>query len=164
MTIRLGKFFETGSKRRFVSKVLGRSTYIAILLGCTALAYRPLTNFLRRMEGHVILLDENIQSVSIQAAGETARARFSVTNVSDRDVVIYGVETTCGCATVSNLPLTVPVGQRGELVFDVATIIKETRSRFSQDARLFVEPASPPVMIRIDVNIAKPAPIVSVGL
>lgn len=139
----------------------GRSLRPAVVVGATAivtaatlwLGMAPLQSAFLRLEGHVLTVDSTIKEVVVQEAGATATARFPVHNIADRPLTIYGASTNCGCAVVTNLPVTIPAGQTKTLIFQVTTSPDQAGQFITQEARLFVDLPSPPITLQMKVRV-----------
>lgn len=118
-----------------------------------AYAYPYLSNQLLRQEGYSVAISEPVQHLNSCRVGEPVTAGFAVQNIGDTTVTIYGAETHCGCASVTNLPLEIPVGERRIVEFQVNPR-SDLGRLFAQEARLFTDPASPPLVLRMVVRMA----------
>lgn len=130
---------------------------LLLILAIIALTFRPLSDLIYRMEGYVVIVDHPVRTMVAQP-GEMASAAFPVRNVTREGVKILGAETHCGCAAVTNLPLTIPPGEWRDLKFRVETSLEDAGMPISQDARLYIDRASPPVVLQINVQVTKSLP------
>jgi hypothetical protein len=88
--------------------------------------------------------------------GKTLRKEFTIRNFGDRDLVIDGVSTTCGCTAALPKEKTIPPGGSTPLA-----VTLETRSYSGRiERRVLVrsnDPEDPRAEIRVIVTVEPPA-------
>ncbi len=72
--------------------------------------------------------------------GEAVTAEFTLTNVSDADVRVLGVRTSCGCVSVGTaFPFTIKPRESGKVALKVTTGEPDASGMFVQRSDLFVD-------------------------
>lgn len=132
-----------------------KSVLIIATLALLAMSYPPLSDFVFRLEGEIVRVDRPDKSIEAKV-GESVSTSFSIRNISARPITVYGVETSCGCVRVTNLPLAIPAGRQRDLVFRVQTRPEDAEKQILEhDAQLVFDVPSPPVRLRFTVKLVK---------
>lgn len=126
---------------------------------CVALAfaYGPASRVLLRLQGYSIVVDQATKTVAVRRGGDTTATSFRAHNIGKAPVTIVGVHTNCGCISLAALPLTIPPGDERDLLFKIRTSRRAEGHRYTHEAQLYLDVASPPVFLRISVEVGDPS-------
>jgi hypothetical protein len=141
-----------GRRPRVPAFVLAIALLVLLATSALVLASPFLSDQLLRLQGYPVAVAEPVQIFSAAGEGEELMARYSLRNISDQEVTVYGADIACGRATVTGLPLLIPVRESREVVFRVWTRADRGR-RYVQEARLYIDPVSPPVVVKMVVTL-----------
>jgi len=90
------------------------------LAGWAAFRYGTPAAALGMVRGDVLWPDSRSRFVGRVRLGEASRASFTILNLSSHRVTLMGSTSSCGCASISGLPVDLEPAARYDLWFSVA--------------------------------------------
>lgn len=103
--------------------------------------------------GRVLVVTPRNQSLSVTPGAQVVKVPFAVTNVSFGDITIIGASSSCGCAVVQDLPLTLTSGQSVDLSFAVSLNLSPELLSVTESAQLILDKPSAPVSLEAQFNL-----------
>ena len=108
---------------------------------------------LARVQGYALVVDSFSKSIGEIPPGTKSEATFLLTNVSSTPVTILGAQTSCRCTTLSDLPLTVPPGERTELRIGVTPSPSDAGTTIRTTSLLYLDVASKRLLLHVDARV-----------
>jgi hypothetical protein len=97
------------------------------------------------LRGARLIISPAMVSLGEVQRGEEREVSFSVVNYTSKDVFLLGGEASCGCVTLSSLPLAIPAQGSQELTIKVRVI--SSTERFHQFIRYYTDYEETPVLV-----------------
>ena len=94
--------FKAFSYRKLMSLYCGGLLAVIVAV----FAYPTIKEARQRFDGFVLVAEPPIQDVEFNGNTEHVQARFTIKNLTNEAVTLYGVSTDCTCVTVTDLPMT----------------------------------------------------------
>ena len=124
------------------------------ILACLFLMRRPVAELRLRLEGYVLSADEFAKPLQIDRPGASANVGFLLKNLTNDRVSVVGIETSCGCLSITELPFTILPRQELELTFVVKSDPRWRGKLITQHARLLLDVPSPGTQLQIHTRVA----------
>jgi len=139
-----------GRGRRAVAVLILAAAPVAGFAGYVAAAYGSLPAFAAGVRGEALYTPAAAARVEV-TAGEPGRVTYQVRNVTGRAVTVHGAETSCGCFTPANLPLTIPPGGTADIAFVVKFPKQDVGRKQHVTTWLYLD-YSPPLALTADIT------------
>lgn len=115
--------------------------------------------------GHVLYAGSGPKNLGKIPANKPAPVSFLVKNLTSQTVTVLGAETSCGCVTVSDLPVKIGPGAECELTFMVVAPEQAVGKAFQQAIRLFLDVPGPSVILQLEAEVvANEEPVGKINL
>ena len=138
---------------RLLTAVVAVFSSVAVIL---LFRSHVITDAVHRLEGHVLIVEEPSRELRVPAAGGEVQVTFPIRNVSGTTITVFDAEACCGDAVLSKLPLAILPGRQSEIVFRV-TAPADGEPPAVRTMRLFVDTASPPIVLQAHITVAPSA-------
>ncbi|MGH7139020.1 MAG: MauE/DoxX family redox-associated membrane protein [Pirellulales bacterium] len=127
--------------------------------GCAAAIFFPTHvvgwPMLAQAVGYPLIVERPLQFASARNGHDESVAEFVVRNSTEETITILGAQTSCGCAQIDDLPISVGPYTRTSLRFRAAST--QSGETVTHEARLFIDRPSPRIMLHVVVSGKQPA-------
>jgi Protein of unknown function (DUF1573) len=156
---------EIGTSRKNRTRSMGGIAgfiFLSILLGiCLGTVLRSIAqryesfSFSREYSsGKPLSVRAAMVSVGVIKSGRRCRAGFDLTNAGTLPIKVIGAESTCSCATVTELPFTMMPGENRRLNVEVVT--RDKIGQILEELRVFTDhPDLPSLVLRVTGEVTK---------
>ncbi|HVA49367.1 MAG TPA: MauE/DoxX family redox-associated membrane protein, partial [Pirellulales bacterium] len=118
--------------------------------GCAAALFFPAHAaawpMLALVTGYPLIVERPLQVIASRSSEESV-AEFSVRNSTEQTIRILGAQTSCGCASIDDLPIAIEAGGRRLVRFRISSAPPGETA--THEARLFIDRASPRIMLQV---------------
>ncbi len=103
--------------------------------------------------GHVLYAGLGSKNLGKIPVNKPVSVSFQVKNLTSQTVKVLGAETSCGCITVSDLPVKIGAGAECELTFLLVPPEQAVGMPFYQAVRLFLDVPGPTVILQMEAEV-----------
>lgn len=123
------------------------------VLAAALLSFLVLRGVISRAPGATIEVDARTKKTVVARAGERGNVQFKVTNHGSKTVTLHGLDTSCGCLTVTDMPIPIPPGQARPVDLVIATKPEQAGSVVRVKAVLYADENVGPIDLNAEVAI-----------
>lgn len=134
--------------------IVGATIILAVGAGYGHLRFGSLSAALSAMRGDSLLANPAYQVVNGVHPGSRVRVQYALTNASDRPIKVIGINTSCSCTTVADIPMSLAPRQTKSVTATIVT--REGQVGLDGSIRIYTdEPSSAEVVIGYSVRFVQ---------